>query len=496
MKKTLIPGITILLTTTILSINYAQTPQSYSYADKIKQHQIEINKFTQKRNSDFMRFHKERNAEFAKMMRQRWEDFNSFQAIPVPSKPKPRQPRVKTEPVKPLPVVLDFSKIRTADIGKTIQPRVKVIPDAAQTPQNNLFHFAYQQTECKVPLDERYRFTLESTDNNSCANIWDKLSSLDIEELISGCLELKENMRLNDWGYIDMCRTMTNRFFPDHSNESRLLQMFILTQSGYKVRLARSGNQLFLLVPFEPIVYSYDYLDIDQLRYYILDEGSPSGSYQVLNIAFPEEQTPSLIQKEVPVFTYEPVKEIKTFSSFSDGTAIPTIQPNQNLINYYKTYPISNRWDYYVQTSLSDGIKDKLYPYLREKISGKSEKEAVEVLLDFLQHKFEYKTDHEQFGYEKPMFGDESFFYPYNDCEDRAILLAIFVRELLGLDVVLLNYPSHLSTAIRFNQDDISGSYFNLEKGKYFCCDPTYYGAGVGESMPQLKEVKAEIIEL
>jgi hypothetical protein len=132
---------------------------------------------------------------------------------------------------------------------------------------------------------------------------------------------------------------------------------------------------------------------------------------------------------------------------------------------------------------------------LRQNTKGKDKVEAVGILLDFVQTAFEYQTDEQQFGKERPLFGDEILFYTYCDCEDRSILFSVLVRELVGLDVVLLNYPEHLATAVRFD-DDVKGDYIMIDGKRYVVCDPTYIGAHVGESMPICKETKAIVIKL
>lgn len=100
-----------------------------------------------------------------------------------------------------------------------------------------------------------------------------------------------------------------------------------------------------------------------------------------------------------------------------------------------------------------------------------------------------------QFGYERPLFGDESFYYPRNDCEDRAILYSILVRDLIGLDVVLVHYPGHLGTAVHFTEN-VAGSYYDVGGKHYVVCDPTYIGAGVGEVMPQFENTKVTIVRV
>jgi hypothetical protein len=132
---------------------------------------------------------------------------------------------------------------------------------------------------------------------------------------------------------------------------------------------------------------------------------------------------------------------------------------------------------------------------LKKQIEGKTQEEAANILINFVQTAFEYKVDDEQFGYERPLFADEVFYYPYSDCEDRSILFAVLVNELMGLEVVLLHYPGHLATAVRFS-NDIVGDYINLDGDKYIVCDPTYIGASIGEAMERYKNEQAKVVKI
>ncbi|MEG1700751.1 MAG: hypothetical protein RR270_05655, partial [Alistipes sp.] len=147
------------------------------------------------------------------------------------------------------------------------------------------------------------------------------------------------------------------------------------------------------------------------------------------------------------------------------------------------------------RASLSDHTKESLYPVLITAIAKKSESEAANILINFVQTAFEYQTDQEQFGVERSLFADETLYYPYSDCEDRAILYSVLVRELLGLETVLLHYPNHLATAVCF-KNDVSGDYIDLDGRRYIVCDPTYEGADIGHTMPGMDNQTAEIIML
>ena len=166
---------------------------------------------------------------------------------------------------------------------------------------------------------------------------------------------------------------------------------------------------------------------------------------------------------------------------------------NQNLIDFYNSCPINSEWGLYSKASLSNQAKETLYPVLRKAIAGKTQAQAANILLNFVQTGFDYATDQQQFGYERPLYPDESLYYPYCDCEDRSILFACLVRELMGLDVVLLDYPEHISTAVCFTED-VDGDYFMLDNKKYVACDPTYIGADVGLSMPSMRKYNPAVV--
>ena len=148
----------------------------------------------------------------------------------------------------------------------------------------------------------------------------------------------------------------------------------------------------------------------------------------------------------------------------------------------------------YASSSLSEEFRKDLLTQVSSQIQGLSEYDAVGKILDFIQHAFNYKTDWDQFGYEKSFYVEENFYYSANDCEDRAVLLAFLVRNLLHLDVHLLYYPGHEATAIRFSDQSIKGDGYVYQDGsKYIICDPTYIGAGVGQCMPEYENVKPKV---
>ena len=115
--------------------------------------------------------------------------------------------------------------------------------------------------------------------------------------------------------------------------------------------------------------------------------------------------------------------------------------------------------------------------------------------MNFIQTAFEYEYDDKVWGGDRAFFAEESAYYPYCDCEDRSILFSRIVRDLLDLDVVLIYYPGHLATAVEFHTL-VNGDYINLNDRKFTICDPTYIGAPVGITMPDMNNNEAMVILL
>ena len=435
------------------------------------------------------------NAEFAEYMRRPWTKREAEPPIPVPDRPKPPKPVVKDPNRQPTYEPLPFDGVTPVPrIEPVPQPKMP-LPDIVIPQKRPKFSFMFYGTPCGVSLAEEHRFTLKGTDENSVADVWKQLASDKYLPVFAECMAWRTKLGLCDWGYVRFVERLTEAFFPaEQQNEARLLQMYILTQSGYKVRIARTREQLALLLPSKEEIYKYSYLNLNDEKYYVIDTSLCKRSFHVFEREFPEEQFFSLQIPTHPLLDFLPSEPQRLTSQRYPDLSVE-ISVNRNLIDFYDDYPQSNAWNVYVQASLDENVKEELYPALRKAITGKNKPEAARILIDFVQTAFEYQTDNEQFGGERALFADETFYYPYSDCEDRAILYSVLVRELLGLEVVLLHYPGHLATAVCFGEE-VPGDYFTLEGRRYVVCDPTYIHADIGKSMPQYKTTKADIIRV
>ena len=74
---------------------------------------------------------------------------------------------------------------------------------------------------------------------------------------------------------------------------------------------------------------------------------------------------------------------------------------------------------------------------MRKAVAGRTELEAVNILLNLVQTAFPYAKDVDAWGMERYFFADELWRYGDGDCEDKSILFSHLVRDILGLPVAL-----------------------------------------------------------
>jgi len=167
---------------------------------------------------------------------------------------------------------------------------------------------------------------------------------------------------------------------------------------------------------------------------------------------------------------------------------------DKETISYLKTYPQMDILLYF-NSNFNQTTSNPLLKQLKPLVEGKSEEEAVNLILRFVQTAFKYKTDEQQFGIENYLFPEETLHYPYSDCEDRAVFFAWIVHNLLGLEVVGLDLPGHISAAVHFN-DNVKGDSVSLSGKRFVVTDPTYINANAGMTMPAYKNTKPNIIKI
>ncbi len=449
-------------------------------------------------------FRDKANAEYAQYMRDAWAWYRGEKPMLVPT---------IEEPVVPPVVLPEEDREKTPDVHPMPFDEIIPYPDPAPVPQpispiedkpllvEQLLYFIFYGTPCKVRFDVSGRFILEDIHENDIADMWEYMA-MNYDNLLYDCLDLRSCMQLCDWGYVKLAQAVAETVYgPEYPNETILMQAFVLIQSGFKIHIARSDSgSLHMLLAADCDMYNYPYWELNGEHYYLLEHSDVDGLY-VFTQTFPEEKPMRLLIAQEHRF-FNKLSSERTLQAEQFPAASASVVSNENLMDFYNGYPASyanndplTKWRFYAQVPLSQVAKERLYPALRRAISDKSERDAANILINFVQTAFVYEFDEKVWGYDRAFFADETLYYPYSDCEDRSILFSRLIRDLLGLDVVLVYYPGHLATAVRFNEN-IPGDYISVNGAHYLICDPTYIYAQIGMTMPDMDNKTAKLIIL
>lgn len=332
--------------------------------------------------------------------------------------------------------------------------------------------------------------TLTGVSEDAVTAAFESLYTADYKPLLEDLRTLRANDLHNDWALYLLVKQISEMFAD--RDESVVMRQFLLNSLGLRARVARMADtgRLSLLVAPTVQLYGCQYVTDGGTRFYDVEASRPYSFYMCPKEAPDARRKIDMSMSRMPRMGGQRKNAVRTAPRF--GTTVQTTLPLQKM-EFYNHIPQCD-YSVYADAQVDSEFSERLLSALRPAIEGKNKKEAANILLDFCQNGFEYATDPQQFGYEKPFFAEELFFYPKCDCEDRSILFRYLVKSLLNLDVVLLDYPNHIATAVKFDED-YSGDHVMVNGRKYIVCDPTYMGASIGMAMPRFKNVAANVLK-
>lgn len=336
---------------------------------------------------------------------------------------------------------------------------------------------------------------LASVNEKDVSACWARMQHDGIYEKAAPSLKLlATGAGMSDWLMFVLVRQYADAVCHGEKNTATVFSHYLLANMGYDVRLGKAGNEMALLVAFRQMVYTRPYFILDGKKYFLfLDDNGPL-KRQVANVSTCTIPTGADLGKPLNlVLTAPKVCTGKNIQFENTGNGISVSGTVDNIAKRIADEFPQTEIPVYAASCLQKDFREKLLAQVGEQVKGMAERDAANTILQFVQLAFKYKTDDEQFGYEKSFFVEENFIYPANDCEDRAILYAFLVKNILHLDVHLLYYPNHEATAVAFSDQSANGDGYDYKGKRFTICDPTYIGASVGECMPQYKSVKPKI---
>ena len=487
--------------------------------DQTVQAEDDFSKWKQEYQSSFQEYKDKRDKEFASFLQAQWTEMELLRGVERDKTPKPvKIPVAKPQPIEPPrpepaprpvikpepqrePVVLSPELPKPEPV--VLQPAPEPVIKPVITPKPTMVrkgrkmvvsylgghHIFYYDQKLKVNLSSRIS-------EKAISDFWSAVSLADYDDLIEQIDETSKTLQLNDWAHALLVHEISGQIYPSENGQS-LFTWFVLAKAGYQSRIAYNGQKVYLLIPSRQPLYAVPYFTFDKVRYYAISfDGKDQSLGQVYTYEgnYPGADKSLNMQISNEILIEGPATKRDLSFDFEGMRYEIRVSYDRERISFMNTYPqLDLEWYFKGKVSMSTSIQ--LQQQLSQHMQGMDEQKAVNFLLRFVQTSLRYKTDEGQFGKENYLFPEETLHYPYSDCEDRSILFAWLVHSLLGMEVVGLDYPGHVATAVRF-KGNVDGDSVMYNGNRYVVADPTYINASAGMAMPEFKGKNPEVIKI
>ena len=467
-------------------------PNCMAQNDQKQKNEKEFNNFQNKVTNDFENFQSKNDSIFLHFLESAWKEFHLFR----------EENKVRVKPIKQPFVDSVKMKIEKVPIKNDIQGHQEIMEQGSDQSQERIL----EESKGKHDFTSSVDFFGQQVDlpaNNDLPAV-KTINTAEIIKYYTSYLANKQMVNstgviyqfaqerlLNDWGYLYLVILASEKFYQEMNNRVLFVWMTLL-KKGFDVKLGHDAKNIYLLVNFEHRIFNNLYVNILNQRYYVYTlplQSEPQAEISSYETVYPHEVKPvSQMIFTLPLLNGQMFsrKVIYNGDTFSLSLGLP-------LIDYMNAYPACEL-SVYFNAPASEKAMRSMDKILSTELTGKSETEKVAMLLNFVQRSFPYKIDEQQFGKEKYMFADETMYYPYSDCEDRAILLSKLIERYTSLKTVGLEYSDHVSLGVMFTKP-LQGDLVYFKGEKYYICDPTYIGAQIGMAMDFMKTETPSFIQ-
>lgn len=401
---------------------------------------------------------------------------------------KPKAEQVKQSIAKLKPIVQPTKQAKP----NQEKPKPPVAKPQKSALQINVIFLGHDLLMPKLSARD-WRFT-QRLNSKNIAKHWQSMASQKHQHIIDTLETHSINFKLNDWAQALLVNRYAKKIGLDDQNSQQLFTWFILLKAGFQTRLAYNQHA-FVLMPSQQAVYGITYFTLKSKRYYALSfDGEKVNTGQAYTYSGKHNAGEKTLDfggaSNIVMAGNKQQRELK----FKFGKTTHNIKLSYALgqVEFSNSLPQLD-FQYYPQQGLPVETSASLLTQLQTIIKNKTEVEAVNILLRFMQTAFAYQTDGQQFNSENYLLPIETLHYPYSDCEDKAAMFAWLVESLLGLDAVLLHYPGHIAAAVEFSRLP-KGDSLSFKGKRYTMADPTYNYASIGMTMPQFKNLQPKVL--
>lgn len=465
------------------SVQHRLMQRYQRFADSVNDEYL---RYVGQQRQSYQRYTDSVSDEFLRYVEQRWQDYRLYTGEHRPTRHEPlRQPVADTSATSPdtlSAIIVDTAVIHKPDT-KAVTNSLSKNFDKRDLSVSVSFYGLRLDFSVPALLGST---TLGGQRESHLADYWRSLNSLGLESCCEQLSRQQRRLQLNDYALFRLSMNLAASIYPSLPDEQCALTVYLLNSLHYNSKVGSSDYGLVILLATANRIYDMPFVEDSHTRYYVFAPTSHlriSGNVKTYNRQLPQSvNTFSLRLSKSPLLGVAATENPYTYRVDADNVFAFSV--NRHLIDFYSAYPSVELAVYAGAAASSDFNRTVVQGFAPLLADKSSRQETVALLLKYVQRGFSYLPDTRQFGTEKTFFCEENFFYPANDCEDRAILFARMVRLLTSLDVVLLEFHDHVAAAVCFADENVQGTSVRYAGRRYTVCDPTYIDAPVG-MLPQ-----------
>jgi hypothetical protein len=321
--------------------------------------------------------------------------------------------------------------------------------------------------------------------------------------VIKALTSYKAQFKLDDWLYYQLIRKTVQQISPKAENYHRytLYKWFFLTQSGYDATLKTNGEKLLFYVQTDENIYNIPYYMKNGKQYVCLNYHDYGGaidfekerfSDETLSVADAQKKFSYKVTR-LPAFHPGDYQEKDLQFSYNENDYHFKVKLNPQVKTIFANYPVVD-YESYFNIPLSNETYSSLIPLLKKNLKGMNIKNGVSYLMHFTRYAFLFQPDAVVFGNEKRLSPEQTLLYDQSDCEDRAGLFFLLVKEIYNLPMIVLTFPEHVTVAVKF--DKPIGTPIIYNGVTYSVCEPTPQKKDLklGELLPGLNNISYEVV--
>jgi len=441
----------------------------------------EFEQFTAEAEQEFWAFSQAAEEEYAESLARDWAWFEQASELDAWSGPaKPQSQAIKKMPeLSPLQLDTEHLENGASKNRRNQANTTSLAQDGAlarkqpNTKANSFFGYTLSRVALSSKLPN-----LQGHTKQDIINFRNSLyAHPDSKEISKRLKSHYKTLFADSWVALRLVEDTCEYLYLQH-NARQTCTWFFAQTVGLDTRIAKDKNgALFALIHSQQDWHKHSFFEVNGERLYVMDDSAfkSMGGRMKLIIHFGKHRSQFSVVSSDLSKGIQPSLNRMTSQEIKWQDKALKLDFDLDHIYYLSQLPNLSIQDY-LKDSLPDYLHKQLIDELNPHLNTSSAITYAQSLLAFLQ-RLRYQTDEVQFGHENPLTAAEALFYPFSDCEDRVYTLAALLNE--KLELAALKYPGHLSAALKID-------------GKWVEADPTYQGAGLGETQPQYRKVEAK----